>query len=90
MVIPSAIEGRVQLSDPRFVIRDDGEGFDAGRIPDPADPKNLLRPSGRGLLLMRSFMDELHFNDIGNEVKMLKRRNPKVDAGLSPTVLRQS
>ena len=60
-----------------FVIRDDGEGFDARQIPDASDPENLLRPSGRGLLLMQSFMDELRFNDVGNEVTMIKRRNGK-------------
>ncbi len=72
-----------------FVIRDDGEGFDVTQIPDPTDPDNMLCPSGRGLLLMRSFMDELQFNDIGNEVTLIKRRNRKIsnssDAGSAIT-----
>ena len=62
-----------------FVIRDDGEGFDSREVPDAADPENLLKPSGRGLLLMQSFMDELRFNEIGNEVTMIKRRNRNGD-----------
>ncbi len=56
-----------------FIIRDEGRGFDPGGLPDPTDPANLERATGRGLLLMRSFMDEVHFNDVGNEVTMVKR-----------------
>lgn len=57
----------------RFVIRDQGPGFDPSKLPDPTDPENLERVSGRGLLLMRTFMDEVKFNPSGNEVTMLKR-----------------
>lgn len=57
----------------RYVVRDDGPGFDPGSLPDPTDPANLERPSGRGLLLMRTFMDEVRYNDRGNEVTMVKR-----------------
>jgi CheY-like chemotaxis protein/anti-sigma regulatory factor (Ser/Thr protein kinase) len=65
----------------RFVIRDEGPGFDPAKLPDPTDPENLEKVSGRGLLLMRTFMDEVIFNPSGNEVTMLKRcpasgRNP--------------
>jgi CheY-like chemotaxis protein/anti-sigma regulatory factor (Ser/Thr protein kinase) len=56
-----------------FVIRDEGKGFDPGCLPDPTDPANLERATGRGLLLMRSFMDEVSFNDTGNEVTLIKR-----------------
>ena len=73
-----SIKAAYSESEARFVIRDDGEGFDATQIPDPTDPDNMLRSSGRGLLLMRSFMDELRFNDIGNEVTLIKRRNRKI------------
>jgi anti-sigma regulatory factor (Ser/Thr protein kinase) len=44
-------------------------------LPDPTDPENLLKVSGRGILLMRTFMDEVRFNDRGNEVTMVKRRS---------------
>jgi CheY-like chemotaxis protein/anti-sigma regulatory factor (Ser/Thr protein kinase) len=57
----------------RFVIRDQGPGFDPSKLPDPTDPENLEKVSGRGLLLMRTFMDEVTFNPSGNEVTMLKR-----------------
>jgi CheY-like chemotaxis protein len=57
----------------RFVIRDQGPGFDPSNLPDPTDPENLEKVSGRGLLLMRTFMDEVTFNKSGNQVTMIKR-----------------
>jgi anti-sigma regulatory factor (Ser/Thr protein kinase) len=57
-----------------YVIRDEGPGFDSSRVPDPRNPKNLLKPSGRGLMLIRTFMDQVTFNDTGNEVTITKRR----------------
>jgi len=57
-----------------FVLRDEGPGFDPENLPDPTDPANLEKASGRGVLLMRTFMDEVSFNERGNEVTMKKRR----------------
>ncbi|MCA9267264.1 MAG: ATP-binding protein, partial [Planctomycetales bacterium] len=57
-----------------FVLRDEGPGFDPSSLPDPTDPENLLKVHGRGILLMRTFMDEVAFNNKGNEVTMIKRR----------------
>ena len=57
----------------RFTIRDQGPGFDPAKLPDPTDPENLEKVSGRGLLLMKTFMDEVVFNATGNEVTMVKR-----------------
>jgi CheY-like chemotaxis protein/anti-sigma regulatory factor (Ser/Thr protein kinase) len=57
----------------QFVVRDEGPGFDPSRLPDPTDPENLEKVSGRGLLLMRTFMDEVSFNPTGNQVTMTKR-----------------
>jgi serine/threonine-protein kinase RsbW len=50
-----------------IVVSDEGNGFDPSRIPDPLSPDGLLRPSGRGLLLARALMDELHVQpaDVG-------------------------
>jgi CheY-like chemotaxis protein/anti-sigma regulatory factor (Ser/Thr protein kinase) len=56
-----------------FVVRDEGQGFDPETLPDPTDPKNLGKVSGRGLLLIRTFMDQVDHNDIGNEITMIKR-----------------
>ncbi|HZN34134.1 MAG TPA: response regulator [Pirellulaceae bacterium] len=57
----------------RFTIRDQGPGFDPRKLPDPTDPENIEKVSGRGLLLMRTFMDEVVFNESGNQVTMIKR-----------------
>jgi CheY-like chemotaxis protein len=59
-----------------FVVRDEGPGFDTSRIDQPIDPEDLLRIGGRGLLLIRTFMDEVTFNPLGNAVTMLKRLTP--------------
>lgn len=56
-----------------YVVKDEGAGFDLGTVPDPTDPDNLLKASGRGLMLIRTFMDEVAFNDSGNEITMVKR-----------------
>ncbi|GBD36271.1 Luminescence regulatory protein LuxO [bacterium HR36] len=58
----------------RYTVRDQGPGFDPKSIPDPTDPANLERTCGRGLLLIRTFMDEVWHNDKGNEIVMIKRR----------------
>jgi len=63
-------------------IRDQGNGFDPTRIPDPLDDKNLLNVSGRGIFLIRSFMDEFrveHVNGAGTEVTMVKRLSSGVE-----------
>lgn len=56
----------------RYIVRDEGPGFDPSSLPDPTDPVNLDRPSGRGVLLMRTFMDEVQYNEQGNQVTMTK------------------
>ncbi|MBS10327.1 MAG: ATP-binding protein [Gemmatimonadetes bacterium] len=55
-------------------VRDEGEGFDPARVPDPLRPDNLLNPSGRGILMMREFMDQVEFSagKEGTSVKMSK------------------
>ena len=57
-----------------YTITDEGAGFDVSSVPDPRDPENLLRASGRGLMLIRTFMDEVAFNDRGNEITLKKKR----------------
>ena len=56
----------------RVEITDEGEGFDPTDVPDPTDVENLELPSGRGLMLMRSFMTSISFNEKGNCVVMEK------------------
>jgi len=57
-------------------IRDQGNGFDPNHVPDPLENQNLLNVSGRGIFLIRTFMDEFrveHVNGTGTEVTMVKR-----------------
>lgn len=55
-----------------FIVRDEGEGFDPSQLPDPTDPANLEKVSGRGLLLIRTFMDQVHHNEVGNQITLIK------------------
>jgi serine/threonine-protein kinase RsbW len=60
-----------------MTVRDFGQGFAIDEIPDPTDPENLLKVTGRGVLFMRSFMDVVEWtnnSDGGTTVKMIKRR----------------
>jgi CheY-like chemotaxis protein/anti-sigma regulatory factor (Ser/Thr protein kinase) len=57
----------------RFTIRDEGNGFDPNTLPDPTDPNNLGKVSGRGLLLIQTFMDRVEHNPTGNQITMTKR-----------------
>ena len=58
-----------------FRIRDEGPGFDTSQLDAPFDPESLTRVGGRGLLLIRTFMDEARHNPTGNELTLIKRRS---------------
>ena len=57
-----------------ITIRDQGKGLDLDKVPDPLAPENLLKTSGRGIFLIRSFMDEvqIHPSQTGTEIKLVK------------------
>jgi serine/threonine-protein kinase RsbW len=57
----------------KATVRDRGAGFDPASIPDPTRPENVSRPCGRGLFLMRQLLDEVCYNDRGNEVTLVLR-----------------
>jgi serine/threonine-protein kinase RsbW len=66
-----------------ITIRDQGQGLDISKIPDPLAPENLMKTSGRGIFLIRSFMDEVEINPskTGTEVKLTKHvHGPTADA----------
>jgi len=65
-----------------FTITDQGCGFDPDALPDPLAPENLLRVCGRGVFLIRTFMDELHFRDLhpGTELTLVKMLPTASDA----------
>jgi len=63
-----SIEGEVSIT-----IRDQGQGFDSSSIPDPTAPENQMSAHGRGIYLMRTAMDEIHFQEGGVVVLMRKK-----------------
>jgi serine/threonine-protein kinase RsbW len=65
-----------------ILVRDQGEGFDPEALADPLDPDNLLKPSGRGIFLIRNFMDDVRLRrapEGGMEVRMVKLLPPGQD-----------
>lgn len=63
----------VSKKEARFTIEDEGEGFDVNNIPDPLDPENLFKTSGRGVLFIYNIMDEVNYNARGNRLTMVKK-----------------
>jgi len=61
----------------KIVVTDQGPGFDPCSLPDPTDPEHIELASGRGLLLIRTFMDVVSHNASGNEITMIKKRHSK-------------
>ena len=65
-------------------VRDQGEGFDPESVADPLAPENLLKSSGRGIFLIRNFMDDVRLQrapEGGMEIRMTKRVQPARDSG---------
>jgi serine/threonine-protein kinase RsbW len=69
------IIAEVSAAEARFTIEDEGEGFDVNSIPDPLDPSNLFKTSGRGVLFIYNIMDEVKYNERGNRLTMIKKRS---------------
>jgi serine/threonine-protein kinase RsbW len=77
------ITAEVSSKEARFTIEDEGEGFDVNSIPDPLDPENLFKSSGRGVLFIYNIMDEVKYNERGNRLTMVKKKaesSPEVKA----------
>jgi anti-sigma regulatory factor (Ser/Thr protein kinase) len=68
------VEAGLDAEAARIVVRDEGPGFDPGCLPDPTRPPCLEQASGRGLFLIRTYMDEVSFNANGTEITLVKRR----------------
>jgi serine/threonine-protein kinase RsbW len=70
------VQVEYRLSDDRVEIRiaDEGKGFDLAAVPDPTAADQLELPTGRGIMLMKSFMSEVEYNAVGNAVRMEKCR----------------
>ena len=73
------LKARFTLTPESLVIQiaDEGSGFNPSDVPDPLSPEGLLRPSGRGIFLMRAIMDEVNFRQLspGTEITLVKHRN---------------
>jgi serine/threonine-protein kinase RsbW len=63
----------VSSKEARFTVEDEGDGFDVNAIPDPLDPANLFKTSGRGVLFIYNIMDEVKYNERGNRLTMVKK-----------------
>lgn len=68
------ITADVSPDEARFTIEDEGDGFNIAEIPDPLDPQNLFKASGRGVLFIYNIMDEVKYNERGNRLTMVKKR----------------
>jgi len=76
---------RISPDQAEIRIADEGLGFDPGGVPDPTRDENLRRPCGRGIMLIRAYMDEVSFSSTGSEICMVKyhrrgRTEPRVQA----------
>ncbi len=69
------VRARLSSEEAIITLLDQGPGFDPSVLPDPTDPENIGKISGRGLLLIRTFMDDVFFNETGNEITLIKRRS---------------
>ena len=67
------ISAEVSPTEARFTIEDEGEGFNIAEIPDPTNPENLFKTSGRGVLIIHNIMDEVSYNERGNRLTMVKK-----------------
>jgi len=72
------VQVRMNQEEARFVVRDGGNGFKWSALALTTSPSSLEAKGGRGLVLMRAFMDEVNFNDRGNEVTLVMRREAEV------------
>ena len=75
-----------EVPDLTVCVRDQGEGFDPETIASPLEPENLLKPNGRGIFLIRNFMDEVRLRrapEGGMEIQMVKRLKPPEAPGAS-------
>lgn len=80
------IDYSVSLDRVEISITDEGDGFDPDAVPDPRCGGNLYRPVGRGLFLIRSYMDVVEFNERSNRVHMVRyKEKPRLTKKQSQT-----
>lgn len=74
------ISCRFETNEISVIIEDQGEGFDLTQVPDPTDEDNLEKPGGRGIMLIRSFVTSVEYNDRGNRLTLTKRLEAATEA----------
>ncbi|HEX4054095.1 MAG TPA: ATP-binding protein [Tepidisphaeraceae bacterium] len=72
------IEATITADEARIEIEDEGPGFHRSSVPDPTLPKNLEKCSGRGILLIEAYMDEVKWTHGGRRLRMVKRNEPSL------------
>jgi len=70
-----SVNAKATREEVKYVIQDEGAGFDKSIIPDVTGPLTADEARGRGLLLIHSVMDEVSYNESGNQITMIKRRS---------------
>ena len=75
--VDKQVDVNLQFFADRFYgkIDDQGHGFRPEDVPDPTRDENLEKTSGRGVALIRSFVDEVHYNQSGNSIELIKYRS---------------
>lgn len=65
------------INEKRAIVRvkDEGKGFEPATVPDPTAPDRISLPTGRGIMLMRAYLDEVRYNKEGNEVQLIKENS---------------
>jgi serine/threonine-protein kinase RsbW len=76
------ISADLSINEARFTIEDEGTGFKINEVPDPLDPANLFKTSGRGVLLIYNIMDVVEYNERGNRLTMIKYPENSLDRKL--------
>jgi CheY-like chemotaxis protein len=71
------VEAKLDRGEATYLIEDEGPGFDTSTLDRPIDPEDLMRIGGRGMLLIRTFMDEVSHNKTGNKITLVKRGRTK-------------
>jgi serine/threonine-protein kinase RsbW len=67
------VEANITPQQTEIIVEDEGPGFNRAEVPDPTAEENLLKCSGRGILLMETYMDQVEYSKSGRRVRMIKR-----------------
>jgi serine/threonine-protein kinase RsbW len=71
------VEAKIADDQIEIIVEDEGCGFDRAAIPNPTLDENLIKPSGRGIHLIETYMDEVHWSHGGRCLKMIRRNGSR-------------